>query len=231
MTASVRIALEDADLRDRVSTREGQRNRARIISRGVCVAVLVMALCCAGVPLHAQNPTEPQLSDDEAAIYTALFQEIYQAAKGRPIVLSDQTALGVPPGMIANIPVEGPQTKRFLDQIAAETRQDYEDRNHQSARLPSPCRLAPECVTANIADLAPEVKNDKAWRGFFKKYINSPGIVVVSRIGFNRGHTEAIVYTGCSCGTLCGQGDFAWMVKHGAEWVVQDRAVVWISQK
>jgi hypothetical protein len=179
----------------------------------------------------ARAPAPPQLTDDDAAVYTALFVKLYEAAKGRPIVLSDQTALGVPPGMMANTTVEGPLTEKFLSRLPNDARAEYEARNKQSLHFPSPCKLAPECVVANLADLAPYTKDAGAWRKFFKKYPNSPGIVVVSRIGFNAEHTEAVVYSGHSCGTLCGQGEFDHLMKQDGVWTVTDRTIVWISEK
>jgi hypothetical protein len=190
-----------------------------------------LAFGCANLPLRAQSPSAPQVADDETGVYTALFQEIYQAAKGRPIVLADQTALGVPPGMIAKIPVQGLQTKAFLDKVSPEVKQEYTQINHTSEKLLSPCRFAPECVTEDVADLALQLKNSKAWVRFFKKYPNTPGIIVVSRIGFNHDHTQAVVYTGYTCGTMCGQGEYARLAKNNGVWVVEDHTVVWISQK
>jgi hypothetical protein len=202
--------------------------RAWVVLRAA--GIVAVAMICAAATLRAQQAT-PQLSEDESGVYTALFQEIYQAANGRPIVLSDQTALGVPPGMLAKIPVQGLQTKEFLDKVPPEAKQDYTQSNHTSEKLPSPCHLAPECIAENAGDLALEVKNAKAWNKFFRKHPNAPGIVVVSRIGFNSAHSQAIVYTGYTCGTLCGQGEYARLVKNNGEWAVADHTVVWISQK
>lgn len=207
--------------------------RRALARRGTCALVLALAIVVGGacVQLDAQSQPAPKLSEDEVGVYSALLREIYQAGKDRPIVISDQTALGVPPGMVANVPVSGPVTQKVLDRISMEARRDYEDRNHKSAHLASPCNFAPGCVAVDVADLAPQVKNEKAWRKFFQRYKGTPGIVVVSRIGFNRERTEAVAYTGYSCGTLCGQGEFVWLVKRAGAWGVEDRTVVWISQK
>jgi hypothetical protein len=188
----------------------------------------------AQTPAASQTPPQappPQLTEDDAAVYTALFHTLYEAAKGRPIVLSDQTARGVPPGMMANITVEGIHTERFLSKVPQEAKADFELQNKQSLHFPSPCKLAPECIVANLADLAPYTKDERAWKGFFKKYPNTPGIVVVSRIGFNADHTAAVVYAGHSCGRLCGQGEFTHLVKRDGAWAVEDRTIVWISEK
>jgi hypothetical protein len=195
------------------------------------VAAFAIALCVCALLGTPRPAFAQQLTDDEVGVYRALFEEIYDASKDRPIVLSDQTARGIPPGMTVDVPTEGVQTARFLNQIAPETREDYEEKNKHSVRLPSPCHLAPACETMDIGELATMVKNARAWTKFMKKFSHTPGIVIVSRIGFNRDHTEAIVYTGYSCGTMCGQGYYAWMAKPESEWVVKDHTVVWISQK
>lgn len=195
-------------------------------------ALATLALLFGQASLHAQKAIEPpQITEDDSAIYTAVLRELYQAAKGRPIILSDQTALGVPPGMVGNLPVQGPQTISFLDRISPEARQNYEDVNHSSLHIPSPCKLAPECTLENLADVALQVKDAKAWHKFMTKHANTPGIIIVSRIGYNRARDQAVVYSGMSCGLLCGQGEFTWLTKHDGVWSVESSNVVWISTK
>ena len=200
----------------------------------LCVFVTILFLTAAPT-LHAQKTSTPPsvtLTDDDSAVYTAVLRELYQAAKGRPIILSDQTAIGVPPGMLTNLPVQGPQTIAFLNPISPEARQSFEDLNHTaSLHLPSPCKFAPECTLVDIADIALQVKNAKAWRKFMTKHTNTPGIIIVSRIGFNRDRDQAVVYSGMSCGPLCGQGEFTWLTKHSGVWGVESSNVVWISTK
>jgi hypothetical protein len=206
-----------------------------VLARALPVlGVLAAFAFLAGLPpLCAQKPPAPlELTADDSAVYTSVLRELYQAAKGRPIILSDQTALGVPPGMVGNLPVQGPQTITFLDKISPEARQNYEDiNNHSSLHLPAPCKLAPECTLVDLADVALQVKDAKAWRKFMTKHANTPGIIIVSRIGFNRERDQAVVYSGMSCGLLCGQGEFTWLVKRNGVWAVESSNVVWISTK
>jgi hypothetical protein len=205
-------------------------NIARAPLLTICVSALV--LLCAAPVMHAQKPTAaPELTDDEIGVYTSLLHDLYQAAKNRPIILSDQTALGVPPGMLTNLPVQGPQTSTFINRISAEARQNWEDLNKSSLHLPSPCKLAPDCTMVDLADVALEVKDPKAWRKFLAKHPNTPGILLVSRIGFNRERDQAVVYSGVSCGQLCGQGEYTWLLKHDGVWAVESSNVVWISTK
>jgi hypothetical protein len=193
-----------------------------------------LALLATAPTLHAQKspaPAPATLTDDDSAVYSAVLRELYQAAKGRPIILSDQTAIGVPPGMLTNLSVQGPQTDAFLNPISPEARRNFEDANHASLHLPPPCKFAPECTLVDIADIALQVKNAKAWRKFMARHANTPGIIIVSRIGFNRDRDQAVVYSGVSCGTLCGQGEFTWLTKHNGVWTVESSNVVWISTK
>lgn len=210
----------------------GKLKRARALK---ILGVLAAFAFLANAPtLRAQKTSAPPpqtLTDDDSAVYTAVLRELYQAAKGRPIILSDQTAIGVPPGMLTNLPVQGPQTISFLNPISPEARQSFEDLNHSSLHLPPPCKFAPECTLVDIADIALQVKSAKAWRKFMAKHANTPGIIIVSRIGFNRDRDQAVMYSGMSCGELCGQGEFTWLTKHNGVWTVESSNVVWISTK
>jgi hypothetical protein len=208
--------------------------KTKLGRKSFVLGILAAFALIAGVlRIHAQKPlAPPPFTEDDSAVYSAVLRELYQAAKGRPIILSDQTALGVPPGMVGNLPVQGPQTVAFLDKISPEARQNYEDiNNHSSLHLPSPCKFAPECTLVDLADIALQVKDAKAWRKFMTKHANTPGIIIVSRVGFNRARDQAVVYSGMSCGLLCGQGEFTWLTKHDGVWSVEASNVVWISTK
>ena len=210
----------------------GKIKRVRALK--ILGVLAAFAFLAAPSTLRAQKNSAPppaSLTDDDSAVYTAVLRELYQAAKGRPIILSDQTAIGVPPGMLTNLPVQGPQTIAFLNPISPEARQNFEDLNHASLHLQPPCKFAPECTLVDIADIALQVKNAKAWRKFMTKHANTPGIIIVSRIGFNRDRDQAVVYSGMSCGPLCGQGEFTWLTKHDGVWGVESSNVVWISTK
>ena len=173
------------------------------------------------------------LSVDEAAVYSAVFASLFEAGPGRPIVLENRTSIGVPPGMWATTSVQGADTSKFLAKLAPDTRADYQAKNKKSMTLPQPCALAPECSAEDVVSLTAIVvtknKNDKGWKNFFSKYPNSPGILLVSRIGFNADKTEAIVYAGKSCGTLCGEGYYVRLTKIGERWAVADQTTVWIA--
>ena len=67
------------------------------------------------------------------------------------------------------------------------------------------------------------------WRGFYQKHPHASGLITLSRIGFNRDHTEAFVYDTYSCGGLCGEGNYVVLKKVGSVWRIQDTACIWES--
>jgi hypothetical protein len=174
------------------------------------------------------------LSADETAVYGAVFSDAFQATSDTRILVADHTSIGVPPGLWTVTSVEGPDTSKFLAKLAPEARQDYQLKNKQSIRLPQPCRLAPQCSILDVVSLTAMVggekdKMEKGWKDFNRRYPTAPGIFVVSRIGFDHTHTQAVLYVAKSCSQLCGEGSYFWLVKRDGSWSVAAKTTVWIA--
>ena len=180
------------------------------------------------------DSTPPALIADDSAVYAVIFTELFQATAETQIMVLDHTSVGVPPGMWTVTSVQGPDTGKFIAQVSTETRQDYQLKNKQSIRLPGECKFAPRCEFDNVVALTAIVggekdKMEKGWKEFNKRFPNAPGIFVVSRIGFNRAHTEALAYAGKSCGQLCGDGYYVWLVKRQGAWSLAAETTIWIA--
>jgi hypothetical protein len=67
------------------------------------------------------------------------------------------------------------------------------------------------------------------WTGFYKTYPDSPGLLSVSRVGFNVRHDQALVYVAHSCGDLCGLGSYILLKKQADQWVIERTEGLWIS--
>lgn len=173
-------------------------------------------------------------ADEDVAVYAAVFADVFQATAETQIMIVDHTSIGVPPGLWAVTSVKGQDTAKFMAKLAADTRADYQLKMKQSVSLPAPCRISPQCGVYNVVDLTGIVgmekpKMEKGWKEFTKRYPKAPGIFVVSRIGFNQEHTEAVMYAAKACGNLCGDGQYVWLVKRGGTWVVAGQTTVWIA--
>ena len=67
------------------------------------------------------------------------------------------------------------------------------------------------------------------WNKFNKKYPGANGIITLSRVGFNKEKTQALVYVGISCGGLCGGGSFMFLEKRNGKWSIRGNRNLWVS--
>jgi hypothetical protein len=109
-----------------------------------------------------------------------------------------------------------------FDRLERSTRASYLVRNLFPTRLQAKFRLphfAAFVLTSESDSFSPE---------FQKKFPHHQGRIVLSGVGFNRNHTQAVFYIDHFCG-LCGGGRYVLMAKIGGAWRVQDEHWTWIS--
>ena len=56
------------------------------------------------------------------------------------------------------------------------------------------------------------------WDGFYKRFPDSGGYMMVSAVGFNADKTRAMAYIGHGCGSLCGGGTHHLLEKTDGRW-------------
>jgi hypothetical protein len=74
-----------------------------------------------------------------------------------------------------------------------------------------------------------KVDTHKGWDDFYKKYPGSSGFIRLSRVGFNTGRSEALVYIEHGCGATCGTGSYVLLTKGEEGWRVIKTVGLWIS--
>jgi hypothetical protein len=67
------------------------------------------------------------------------------------------------------------------------------------------------------------------WDAFFARYGHFSAYMMVSRVGFNEQLTEATIYIGVRCGSMCGTGSIIYFSKQKGSWIVVDTQIVWMS--
>jgi hypothetical protein len=67
------------------------------------------------------------------------------------------------------------------------------------------------------------------WCEFYKKYPDNAATIALSRIGFNRQGTQALVFMSYGCGGLCGYGGFIMLEKQQGAWRVQKWLAGYVS--
>jgi len=105
---------------------------------------------------------------------------------------------------------------------------DYLDRNDEPRCLES-WRADVLAVQVLRRDALPHVLPPG---GFWEWFYQSTGVrrlYRVSRVGFSRDGTEAILAVGMSCGGLCGRGEIVRLKWNGERWTVVERRPTWVS--
>jgi len=72
-------------------------------------------------------------------------------------------------------------------------------------------------------------KGGRSWPAFYRRYRTSIGYIVLSRIGFNRDHSQALLYTEKACGPGCGEGCYVILGKQGDAWSVKHTVALWVA--
>jgi hypothetical protein len=173
---------------------------------------------------------------DEYVVYAALFKAKGHDRQGAQVVIDDMTD-------IEDFSRESYDPKnpdpainkltRSLPQLARETALDFLVRNRISWTLKNEFNLSAEIIlvksyeTRRLFDEAASLED--GWKQFQAKYPKASSIDTVSRVGFNNGKTQALVYYGYVCGPLCGQGQFVLLTKTGDKWNIEKEWMIWIS--
>jgi hypothetical protein len=111
------------------------------------------------------------------------------------------------------------KTGLTIDQSAAE---DYETKNSRQSLLNKASFKLPVKVTL-IGDLDLRAIfhgkwGELEWINYYRKYPDSDGFLMLSRIGFNTERTQALLYLGSRCGPGCGEINFLLLEKTNGSW-------------
>jgi hypothetical protein len=195
----------------------------------------------ASPPAHgAQKPSAPAqsasaasctTSPDDAAIYSAALTKVILKDRDdkRQIVLLSQTSAAYPPGMAAFTASTTPDRTELLDAASTVTKNDFDGK----AKLN--CDLTRAALGASVVFMSPQEKDElfskgSGWKDFAQKYPNATGFTIVSAIGFDTSHRQALVYVGNSCGILCGTGYVVLLEKKKDKWIAAKTAKIWIAK-
>jgi hypothetical protein len=168
------------------------------------------------------------ISSDEYAVYSAVIQSRFVKDLVKTLAIDKQTQFEK-----VNWEKPGDSGESVLDElkpIALETIQDLEKKNEEKGELERHLNLTVNYVLVGKQS-RPETPEEyaKQWKEFYEKYPSSPGIISLSRVGFNSDKDQAIVYVANVCGGLCGKGYYLSLVKSGEGWKVQKEMLLWVS--
>lgn len=84
---------------------------------------------------------------------------------------------------------------------------------------------------SGLSELFSDVEPQDGWTAFFTRFSGAPGILRVSRAGFDDSLTHALVYIEHQCGAECGAGRLVHLLRDiDGAWRVREGAVVWMTE-
>ena len=193
----------------------------------VPLALLAFILTGQGVSGYRPYPDDGP-DADEYAVYAALFAEKGDDKEGSQIVLQDVT--------VVNDRFAGRMDQRSLEKLfglpsTQDAINDFVTKNRKSTILTDQFKLKATIVLITNSDVKRLFHDsiDGGWDLFHAKYPNATSINTLSRVGFNKDRTEALVYWTYSCGGLCGAGQYVLFRKHDDHWKIDKESMTWIS--
>jgi hypothetical protein len=178
-------------------------------------AVLAAAVMLPSFGTKAQEVEAKVVDDPEAyAVYASLLPSEWTVRVGHATTIVFQKETGTNWScMPAGKPLET-DWKPVIENFRAE------NASVRLLRAGFPLGIPYLVVSAtDIKASFSDVPNDMSgWTGFYKRYPDSGGIMVVSAVGFDSAKGRAMVYIAHSCGSLCGGGTHHLLDKVDGTW-------------
>jgi hypothetical protein len=198
------------------------------------ITAILMAPCARGAQKPSPSAQSPSAatcvtSPDDDAIYSAALTKVILKDRNdrRQLVLLSQTSSGYPAGMASFTASSTPDRNELLDSASNETKSDFDAKAKLNCDLTRSTGLKTSVVFITPAERDELFSKASGWRDFAQKYPNAAGFTIVSAIGFNHSHNEALVYIGNSCGMLCGAGYVVRLEKKKDKWIATKTAKIW----
>jgi hypothetical protein len=160
------------------------------------------------------------VEESETAVYSAALDEIFPGEKFRDkpiklLVIEDITSVDEYGGK--NIFKE--DLKQFIPEIPQDTLESFLNQNKQFYTFTDLGDLSMEYQLRRPSEM-------DGWRDFYERYPNSPGLISLSRVGFNREKNGALVYITHTWGDSGGNAYLMLLKREKGKWKVQHREII-----
>jgi hypothetical protein len=191
---------------------------------GWLVGLLLISIELGSVSVSAprvQSNSDAGVSDEEYEIYSAAIKQMYVQPETKLLIIEERT-FRYDFASENDEPWREKKKGLTIDQSAAE---DYEARNSQHWLLNKASFKLPVKINL-ITDL--DLKaifhgnwGELQWINYYRRFPDSRGFVMLSRIGFNTERTQALLYVGSRCGPGCGDIHFLLLEKANGTWTTK----------
>ena len=174
-------------------------------------------------------------SAEEYAVYSAVIANMFDGervtfdtgAKIKLLVIQDVTATD--PTTRDDSRQDDQYFRRMFSTLTEGVAKDYRAKNNKPVRLVDSFGFIVKHVLVDKQEVDKIFIGGGSWEEFYKRYPDSGGFIILSRVGFNAAMNQALVYIQHGCGGLCGTGHYVLLEKSVDRWRVVNRNMVWIS--
>jgi hypothetical protein len=189
--------------------------------RAVLLTLVSLAVACSSAVTREQDRSANQAAQEEL-VWSELLSTI-AGDRYQLVVVQDSAELLVPDAHDRQLMLEQ------LTDLREETVESFARANTVPRALPDFTSIGIAVEHAGAADLATfrgAADPDEYWRRFYARYPDSPGLVRLSRVGFDQVHEQSLVFVYAICGGRCGTGRYVLLSRSGGQWeVVGDHGV------
>jgi hypothetical protein len=188
------------------------------------VALFLISIEFGSVSVSApavQSSSDLAVSDEEYEIYSTVIKQKYVQPNTKLLIIEERT-FRYDFALENDEPWREKRKGVTIDRSAAE---DYEAKNSQPWLLNKSMFKLPVKLNL-ITDL--DLKaifhghwGELEWIDYYRRYPESTGFVMLSRIGFNTERTQGLLYIGSRCGPGCGEINFLLLEKANGSWTTK----------
>ena len=195
-------------------------------ARGILQLSILSAVLLTPVPaMNNRVVADDGVSEEEYALYATAIQQYYLSPEARPtkfLMIEERTFKYDFTVGENDEPWKEKHKGLNIEESAVD---DYETKNSQKWLLKKDDFKLP-VKHSMITDL--DLKaifhghwGELEWIQYYRRFPESTGFIMLSRVGFNTAHTQALLYIGSRCGPGCGEIHFLFLEKTNGAWVVK----------
>jgi hypothetical protein len=173
-------------------------------------------------------PSDISVLPDEYRIYETIISSIVPENSDWQIVIEESSAHQSSLNDFSDKTLTFVNSK--IPSIKSETLKNFSSKNGKIVKVSKNFNLKnPYLIIPND-----EIENIfhgffGGWKNFYRKYPKAYGLFSLSRVGFNSGQEEAVVYVAIKSDGRSGNGTFYYLTKKQNKWVILQSVLVWIA--
>jgi len=194
-------------------------NRIVFLVAGFLLTSLALCRPCA-LTASVQSDSDG-VSEEEYEIYSSIIKQFYVEPRTKQLIIEERT-FRYDFGGGEDEPWREKYKGVTIDGSAAD---DYEAKNgnkwllnKDSFKLPVKTSLITD---DDLKTIFHGNWGDLQWINFYRRFPDSRGFIMLSRIGFNTQHTQGLMYVGSRCGPGCGDIHFLLLEKINGAWSIK----------